>query len=76
MDRTRSPEREERLVLKLVGKTLAICYTHYCQGKREGVILKSNPNEDDKRDIGMIQDCLATDFKTSGLQKNAGLTTR
>jgi len=58
VDRTRSPEREERLVLTLVGKTFAICYTQYCQGKREDVTLKSNPREDDKREIGMIQDCV------------------
>ena len=57
MDRTQSPEREERLVLTLVGKTFAI-YTQYRHGKREGVILKSNPREDDKREIGMIQDCV------------------
>jgi hypothetical protein len=31
----------------LVGKKLAIFLTQYRQGKREGVILKSNPREDD-----------------------------
>jgi hypothetical protein len=40
------------------GKTLAIFHIQYHQGKREGVILKSNPREDDKREIGMIQDCV------------------
>jgi hypothetical protein len=58
MGRIRSSEREERQVLKLVRKTLAICHIQYRQGKREGAILKSNPREDDKREIGMIQDCV------------------
>lgn len=45
MGRNRSTEREEKQ---------AICHI---QGKRKG-ILKSNPREDDKREIGMIQECV------------------
>jgi hypothetical protein len=57
MGRTRSPEREDKQILTFVERRLQSATSSIARGNERALFKKSNPREDDKREIGMIQDC-------------------